>query len=232
MAQDVERQLRDLDYFDWMVRLEAVRQLELMKAESAVDDLADHLLNDESQFVRAAAARALGRIGGGEAVDALISALNDEAFHVRQAALWALGEIGAPAEKALPLVQTLTESPARYPQAELTVSEVAELVVGRIEQAVAEAAEAKAKAEEAKAKAEAAKKAAAEKAAEVGTAETSTEPAAEAIATAEALEEAEEEADEGSTGELSDEEREALRQAALERHQSIVAQMKEAGLEY
>lgn len=231
MAQDVERQLRDLDYFDWMVRLEAVRQLELMKAESAVDELIDRLLNDESQFVRAAAARALGRIGSGKAVDALISALNDSAFHVQQAALWALGDIGAPAEKALPVVQNLTESRARYPQAELTVSEVAELVVGRIEQAVAEAAEEKRKAEEARAKAEAAKKAAAQQAEAVGTTEESA-PAAEAIATAEALEEAEEEAEEGSTGELSAEERQALRQAALERHESIVAQMKERGIEY
>lgn len=229
MADDMQRQIRDLDHYEWMVRLEAVRQLEVMQVEEAVDDLAEHLLTDQSQYVRAAAARALGKIGSGAAVDALLDALTDPAFHVQQAALWALGEIGAPAEKALPAVQTLAESPGRYPQAELTVAQVAELVVGRIEQAVEEAEEARRKAEEAKARAKAEAQAASETAHAAAQAEAAA-PAAEEVALAQEEVEAAEEA--AISGELSDEERQALRQAALERHKEIVARMAEAGVEF
>lgn len=225
-AADLDVYLRDLSHFEWMVRMEAVRKLELHKAESAVDGLADHVLHDESQHVRAAAARALGKIGSGQAVDALITALDDPSFHVRQAVIWALGEIGAPAEKAVPALQLLTESPARYPQVELTEAEVASMVMDRIQTEVGAAEEAQRKAEEARAQAEAAKKAAAE----APEAEAAA-PAAEA-ATVEAVEEAPEEAAAPApAGGLSDADRAEMRRAALARHKEILEKMRAAGIE-
>ncbi len=139
MASNVETHLRHMLNPRWYVRAEAIRKLELDGSAEAADALIEVLAEDESQFVRAAAARALGRISGAKAVPALTAALADPSFYVRQAALWALGEIGAPAEKALPALQPFTESEERFPQAELTVAELAELVVKRIQTAVEEA---------------------------------------------------------------------------------------------
>jgi HEAT repeat protein len=137
MAGDVQAVMRDLDSRDWSVRMEAVRRLEMMRGEAApaVPRLAQALA-DESQYVRAAAARALGKIGGADAVDRLIKALDDRAFHVRQNAVWALGEIGAPAEAALPMLEKFRQSKERFPQAELTVADLAGQAIGHIQTAV------------------------------------------------------------------------------------------------
>lgn len=144
MAFDEQTTLRDLTNRDWMKRAEAIRQLEVAGADSAAEQIADRLLTDDSLYVRAAAARTLGKFGSAEAVDALTRALADPAFHVRQAAMWALGEIGGAAQPALEALRPFTESVERFPQAELTVAEIAELVIGRIEGAVAEASAAQA----------------------------------------------------------------------------------------
>lgn len=223
-AADLDVYLRDLSHFEWMVRMEAVRKLELLQAESAVDELADHVLHDENQHVRAAAARALGKIGSGRAVDALIGALDDEAFHVRQAAIWALGEVGAPAEKALPALQLLTQSPERYGQVELTEAEVAAMVVARIESEVEEAAEARRKAEEARAQAEAAKQAAAQAPQAEAAAPAAEAAATEAVAEAPAAEAA------APAGGLSAQDRQEMRRAALARHKEILEKMRAAGI--
>jgi hypothetical protein len=148
MAFDEQKTLRNLKNRDWMKRAEAIRQLEVAGADSAVEDIADHLLTDDSLYVRAAAARTLGKLGSAEAVDALTKALSDDAFHVRQAAMWALGEIGAPAQPALDAMRPFADSVERFPQAELTVAEIANLVIGRIEGAVAEETSAQAAAPE------------------------------------------------------------------------------------
>lgn len=196
MDYDLDTQLAELGHWEWLRRMEAVRRLELIGDRAAVPQLADRLRGDDSRYVRAAAARGLGRLGDGDAVDALIAALDDRDFHVRQAALWALGEIGAAAEAALPAVEPFKQSQDRFTQAEMTVAELAEVVANEIAFAVKQKAEAEAKARaeaEAKAKveaeAEAQTRAEAEAPAEAVTlaappadAETPTESAPEAAA--------------------------------------------------
>jgi HEAT repeat protein len=133
MAGDVDALLKSIE---WAERSEAIRRIEVRKDGKAVPQLIDRLGKDESQFVRAAAARALGKIGSAEAVGPLARALADPAFHVRQNAMWSLGEIGAAAEPALPALRPLAASRERFPQAELTVAEMAGLTIARIEIAV------------------------------------------------------------------------------------------------
>jgi HEAT repeat protein len=135
MSKDVQALLDGLKQRDWAARLEAVRQLELSGDPKGAPGLIG-ALKDESQFVRAAAARALGRIGGDDAVPALVEALGDGSFHVQQAALWALGDVGAAAETALPALEAFTKRSERFPQAELTVAEQADLTIKRINKAV------------------------------------------------------------------------------------------------
>lgn len=67
-------------------------------------DLIIPLLKDEDKWVRAGAARVLGRIGpdAGSAVDALIGLLDDEEYRVSEAAAYALGKIGPEAKAAIP----------------------------------------------------------------------------------------------------------------------------------
>lgn len=229
MAIDVEQQRLDLEHYEWFVRAEAIRKLETAKAEEAVEDIATRLTTDESLYVRAAAARALGKIRSSKAVDALIQALNDESFHVRQAAMWSLGEIGAPAEKALPQLRALTESRERFPQAELTTAEVAKLVVDRIEYEVQQAEEARQKAEAARAA-----KAQAEQAAAQAAAQPAAQPEAAAPAAADtaAVEEEVTVAEADALPAVTPEQIREMRQAALARHKEIVAKMREAGIDF
>jgi hypothetical protein len=223
MDYDLDTQLEELAHWEWLRRMEAVRRLELIGDQAAVPQLAETLRGDESQYVRAAAARGLGRLGGGDAVDALVAALEDKDFHVRQAALWSLGEIGAAAEPALPAIQPLTQSRERFTQAEMTVSELAEIVVGEIEFAVKEKAEA-----EAKAKAEAEAKAQTEAQAK---AEAQTAAPAEAVAKAEPAEAVAPaaEAPAAPRGESADEARLRRRQEALARKRELDKLRSEAG---
>ncbi len=218
MDYDLDTQLKELTHWEWLRRMEAVRRLELIGDQTAVPQLAETLRGDESQYVRGAAARGLGRLGSGDAVDALVAALEDKDFHVRQAALWALSEIGAAAEPALPAIQPLTQSRERFTQAEMTVAELAQIVVNEIEFAVKEKAEAEAKAKaEAEAKAQAAAQAAApaEAIAEAEATEAAPPPAAEAPA--------------APTGESADEARLRRRQEALARKRELDKLRSEAG---
>lgn len=182
MAHDIQSVKKDLGSATWSVRTEAIRKLEFMgdDAAKALPELISKL-QDDSQYVRSAAARVLGKVGNETAVTPLTKALTDKAFHVRQGAIWALAELGVASEPALPELEKLQESKERFPQAELTVAELAGYAVSQIRSAV-EAANAPAEAEsgeadsggklsadERKAKREAAmarKKAAAEGAAE------------------------------------------------------------------
>lgn len=206
MASDVAENLEHLNHRNWAVRAEAIRSLELLTESSAAPAIAERLLEDDSVFVRMAAARALGVLGTANEVAALKAALADDAFHVRQSAIWSLGRLGASAESALPELERFTESPERFPQAELTVAELAQLAVDEINYAIG-AARAAAEAEaQAAAKAKAAAEAEAAEAVEEApqaTAEAVEAPAAEAPAAEPA-------------GALTDEQRLALRKAALE----------------
>lgn len=134
MTYDVQAQIGDLRHWDWKVRAEAIRRLEIARDAAATPALIE-ALGDESQYVRAAAARALGKLGSAEAVPALIKALEDTAFIVRQNALWSLGEIGAAAREALPVLQRLAEDSTMFTERELTVGELARLAILRIEAA-------------------------------------------------------------------------------------------------
>ena len=74
------------------------------QALRAVEDPSDGLtvsdivrrLDDPDPEVRDEAARALGRVGSPEAVDALVSRLRDPGSTIRSEAAWALGQIGDP----------------------------------------------------------------------------------------------------------------------------------------
>ncbi len=237
MADDLEMRLKELAHpWDWTVRNEAVRRLEVSGDQSAVPALIEALREDDSPFVRASAARTLGKLGSADAAPALVEALQDEAFHVRQAAIWSLGEIGAAAEPALPALRALLESPERFPQAQLTVAQVTELAIARIDAAIEEAkappeateAEAEAgvlSAEERKAKREAAL--AQKRAREAGEAVPSGEAAAPVEAAGEAVASVDPPAAEKPAGGvLSAEERQAKREAALARKRELEAERK------
>src|SRR5262249_34166972 len=73
-----------------------------------VPKLAAFLERDRDPFVRALACRALARIGGGAARDAIVSALADGDSHVREAAWKALDP--ADDELAIPLLTRIVES--------------------------------------------------------------------------------------------------------------------------
>ncbi|MDT8357161.1 MAG: HEAT repeat domain-containing protein [Methanomicrobiaceae archaeon] len=68
----------------------------------------ENLGSDDPVF-RWGAAAALGRMGAGEAVPALIEALGDEDWRVRRNAAWALGQIGD--VQALPYLARLSRDP-------------------------------------------------------------------------------------------------------------------------
>jgi HEAT repeat protein/lysophospholipase L1-like esterase len=89
----------------------ATRALERIgsQAVQAVPTLIASLENDDLH-TRANAARALGRIGSGEAISALVASLSDDEPLVRSEAARALGRIGVPAEPAIPkLAQRLSD---------------------------------------------------------------------------------------------------------------------------
>lgn len=66
------------------------------KDRKAVEPLIELLSTDPYLYARAAAARALGRIGDLRALEPLIAALDDENADVRSSAAGALGDIGHP----------------------------------------------------------------------------------------------------------------------------------------
>src|SRR5204863_8379671 len=88
-------------------------------------------LQDESQFVRMAAARSLGRLGDKKAVPALLEALSDPMFMVRQNAMWALGEIGDPA--ALGALDSWSSDPTMFSERAITVGQLAQIAIQRIQ---------------------------------------------------------------------------------------------------
>jgi HEAT repeat protein len=75
-------------------RLAFVRATARTPHPDGLDELALLLLEDEDATIRAAAAGALGRLRGGEAGEALISALDDRDRRVRRAAARAFGAVG------------------------------------------------------------------------------------------------------------------------------------------
>jgi HEAT repeat protein len=87
--------------------LTAVRIMGEIRDARALPALVSLLVTSRSVDVRAQAACALGKVGGQEAVDALLPALSDPAWEVRAQAAKAAGRIGDPAavpalERALP----------------------------------------------------------------------------------------------------------------------------------
>jgi HEAT repeat protein len=51
------------------------------------------LLGDSDEWVRMAAARALGEVRDGRALELLVATLGDDNWHVRELAVWALSEM-------------------------------------------------------------------------------------------------------------------------------------------
>lgn len=140
MAYDINALIGQLQHRtgrNWKARQEAAYKLGKARHPSGIPALSEALRSDESIYVRMAAATALGQIEHPDGVPALIDALDDGYYLVRQTAMWALGSIGYGAEAALPRLEALTTSTERYDQAELTVAEIARLVLTRIDAAIA-----------------------------------------------------------------------------------------------
>ncbi len=97
-------------------RLLAARAL-AAEGTSATKALAAAAAGDASHEVRAAAAEALGKIGGVHAVTALVSAASDDDSRVRSAALKALGT-APPATAAPTLIERLRSDPSDYAASE------------------------------------------------------------------------------------------------------------------
>ncbi len=81
-----------LAHRDWRIRLRAAEALCVLKSQTAVAPLVGLLKHDPDTAVRQEAARALGGIGDGAAVDALLEAVEEPRLQVR--AIEALGRIG------------------------------------------------------------------------------------------------------------------------------------------
>lgn len=95
---------------DGTVREEAVKALGIIAPPEAVEPLVAALLDgDNNSYIRAAAAEALGNIGGGGAAEHLRYVLKDPSARVRKNAAEALGKIGD-ADGAGPLVELLSDS--------------------------------------------------------------------------------------------------------------------------
>lgn len=140
MAVDVKTLVSELTYDDWKTRQEALRQLENAGDAKNVADVVDRLQNDESMYVRIAAARTLGKIGDAKAAKALIAVVQEgDNFILRQTAVWALAEIGAPAKDALPLLEQMEGDSYIYTQGEMTVGKLAGTAKAMIEIAIEEA---------------------------------------------------------------------------------------------
>ncbi len=92
----LEAVLAALDDPDLWIREEVVRELGTRQYVPAVEPLIHLLRSDENDRVRTAAARALGRIGGPRAVDALIATMKDAQLPLRGEAIRALGTIRDP----------------------------------------------------------------------------------------------------------------------------------------
>jgi HEAT repeat protein len=84
----------------------------ILREKSAVKGIADLLLGRSGWNVRKSAALALGRIGGGEAVSALLLAVRDESPHVRTRAVEGL--VLASGRSAGPLIAPLAEDSSTW----------------------------------------------------------------------------------------------------------------------
>ena len=84
--------LESLKDSDWRVRLRATEALGELGLPGAIPDLIDVLTKDPDTAIRQDSARALGKIGDAQAVDALIQASEDE--RLRTWIIEALGKIG------------------------------------------------------------------------------------------------------------------------------------------
>ncbi len=136
MAKNIQEALENLQHPDWKVRARAADNLS--EGGSKVVDALTQALRDDSQFVRMAASRSLGRIAEPKAVPALIAVLNDPVFIVRQNAMWSLGEIGDPS--AIVAIQPFTTDQTMFTERSITVGKLAEISIQQIELKVADAA--------------------------------------------------------------------------------------------
>nr|MBN1228726.1 HEAT repeat domain-containing protein [Anaerolineae bacterium] len=139
MSYDVNAVIEELTSQNWANRLEAVRRIEVLGAEhsqATAPALVAILQADDSQHVRASAARVLGVLACPFSVEGLIQALDDKSPHVRLSAIWALGQIGGAAEPALLPLARFTGSQERLPGTSTNVAEVAQATITLIEQAV------------------------------------------------------------------------------------------------
>lgn len=123
---DVRRLARDGDVSALLARLYAPREasvdggsdervgvitaLGFLRARDAVPRLAPFLDSDEPTWLRMCATEALGRIGGDDALNALVRALGDEAVFVRNTAVKAFA--ASPKENVLPALAALATSDA------------------------------------------------------------------------------------------------------------------------
>lgn len=94
--RSVDLLLFDLTSSEWATRVEAVRELEELGSQAPVDALLSALKKDESKFVRAAAARAIGGLGERTAAykTDLIRAFHDHEWNVRTSVIQVLGKLG------------------------------------------------------------------------------------------------------------------------------------------
>jgi HEAT repeat protein len=94
--------LAALSSSEWKARVEAIRTIELLglRISPWLIKALEDALRDTSKYVRAAAAQALGEVGGKAQKTALLLAVSDPEWNVRAAVIQALGALGqdAPVE--------------------------------------------------------------------------------------------------------------------------------------
>ena len=104
LERRLEKLTKNLKYKDDVVRTHAAFWLGEMRGDgvAAVPDLVDSMLHDESRWVRRASAKALGKIGSGEAIRPLSLAVKDRDKWVAHSAANALRQFrSAEARRAL-----------------------------------------------------------------------------------------------------------------------------------
>lgn len=121
-AQAIAKVTARMDHDDVEQRARAIERLVLLRAD-VTDEIAERLSDDEPR-VRAAAARALGELGGREDVPALVARFDRERdLSARLALVSAVGELGG--EQAGAFLADAVGSPTRDPRRALPAMDLA-----------------------------------------------------------------------------------------------------------
>ena len=93
---------------EFMIPGTAAWALGIIKDDSALDPLITLLSEDNDEYTRCMAVRAIGGIGDASNVEILAPLLEDESYNIRECVVWAMSDIGD--ERAIKILTLLLEN--------------------------------------------------------------------------------------------------------------------------